>query len=146
MKSLIAALFLILSAATSAHAADVVGRWKTIDDETGKAKSIVQIFSDAGEIKGKIVKLINPDPKRLNCTKCKGPRKNKPIVGMEILWGMKKKKDDEWKGGEILDPKNGKTYSCRLRLKDDGKKLEVRGYIGFSLFGRSQMWLREKAD
>ena len=65
---------------------------------------------------------------------------------MEILWGMKKKKDDEWKGGEILDPKNGKTYSCRLRLKDDGKKLEVRGYIGFSLFGRSQMWLREKAD
>ncbi|MBI5481499.1 MAG: DUF2147 domain-containing protein [Deltaproteobacteria bacterium] len=116
-----------------------VGRWKTIDDSSGKAKSIVEIYDRGGKLYGKIIKLIlepgeDPNPK---CDKCKGDKKDKPVIGMVILEGLWRE-GDEWKGGTILDPDNGKTYRCKLKLEKG--KLKVRGYIGVSLLGRTQYW------
>lgn len=135
-QRLIFLLLLILFMPGMLSAADlssVTGYWKTIDDETGKAKSIVHIYEQNGVIKGKIVKLIeNPDAK---CTKCKGSLKNKPVVGMNIIWGVKKLGE---KSGKILNPKNGKIYT--LKLWRSGSNLMVRGYIAF--FYKTQKWLQ----
>ena len=121
----------------------IFGKWKTIDEE-GKAKSIVEITQDGDSARGRIVEILNLEKINSVCEKCKGDKLNQPIKGMEILWDLKEnKKGTEWSGGEILDPNNGKTYKCLLRPKDDGKKLEVRGYIGFSLLGRTQVWERQ---
>lgn len=143
MKKLIAFTSLFLG--LNAFAADdaVTGKWKTIDDETGKPKSVVEIFQDGEVVKGRIAQLIDPSEPNPVCKECPGDKKGKPIQGLEIIWDMHPKGDGEWADGQILDPKNGKTYKCRLRLKDDGAKLEVRGFIGFSLLGRSQLWIRE---
>lgn len=144
MKNIIL-FFSFLGLLASAQASDsVVGKWKTIDDETGKPKSIVEIFRDGDEFKGKIVELLNPSEPDPKCTECTDAKKDQPIRGMEIIWGLKESdKGTEWSGGHILDPKKGKTYKCRLRLKENGSQLEVRGFIGFSLLGRSQTWHRE---
>ncbi|PJJ67908.1 DUF2147 domain-containing protein [Chryseobacterium geocarposphaerae] len=117
--------------------AQIEGKWKTIDDETKQAKSIVEIYKKSdGKYYGKVSQLlIKPaDP---NCTVCKDDRKGKPILGMEIIRGLKKE-DDEFTGGTITDPKTGKTYKCTITR--DGDKLNVRGYIGLSLIGRTQTW------
>jgi uncharacterized protein (DUF2147 family) len=120
------------------------GLWTTVDDKTGKERSLVRIMESGGTYEGKVEKLLNrepdDDPKGL-CGKCEGERKDQPIVGMTILWRLKKD-GEQYTGGEILDPKNGKIYRARMKLLDGGKKLEVRGFIGFSLLGRSQTWLR----
>lgn len=121
--------------------AQIEGKWKTIDDETGKAKSYVEIFKKSdGKYYGKVVQLlIKPaDP---NCTGCKDDRKGKPILGMEVVRGLSKD-GSEFTGGTITDPKNGKTYKCTITR--DGDKLNVRGYMGISLLGRTQTW--QKAD
>lgn len=126
-----------------AHAASPLGLWKTIDDETGKERSYVRIVEVNGELQGRVEKLFpfpGDDPENL-CDKCEGELKNQPIVGMRILWGMKEK-GDSWKGGHILDPNNGKTYRCKMTVSEDGQELDVRGYIGISLIGRTQTWLR----
>ena len=122
-----------------------VGFWKTIDDETGKEKSIVHIWSENGTLTGKIEKLFRepgeePDPV---CDECKGENKDKPIKGMIILWDLTQD-DDWWTGGHILDPGNGKVYQCKLQTESGSDELTVRGYIGFSLLGRSQTWIRVK--
>lgn len=123
------------------HYAQIEGKWKTIDDETGKAKSIVEIFKKPnGKYYGKIVQLLIK-PENNNCVNCKDDRKNKPVLGLEIIRGLSKD-GDEYDGGTITDPKNGKTYKCTITR--DGNKLNVRGYIGFSLIGRTQTWV--KAD
>jgi uncharacterized protein (DUF2147 family) len=122
--------------------AQVTGKWKTIDDETGQAKSIVEIYEKDGKIYGKIVEILNPAKKEAKCTKCKGADKDKPILGLVIIKGLTKD-DDEWTDGDILDPNKGKLYSCTISL--DGKdKLKVRGYLGVSLLGRTQVWQRVK--
>lgn len=122
----------------------VVGKWRTIDDETGKPKSVVEITRDGDVFSGKIIQLINPSEPNPLCKECPGDKANKPIEGMEIIWGLHETKvGQEWGDGKIMDPKNGKVYKCRLRPQDNGQKLEVRGFIGFSLLGRSQTWLRE---
>lgn len=122
------------------------GLWKTIDDKTGKERSFVRITENNGVYQGQIEKLFNrqpdDDPDGL-CRKCDGERKDKPLVGMTILWGLKKA-GEQYAGGEILDPKNGKVYRAQIKVIQGGKKLEVRGYIGVSLFGRSQTWMREE--
>lgn len=128
--------FVALFFATLSYA-QIEGKWKTIDDETGQAKSIVEITKKAnGKYYGKIAQLlIKPaDP---NCTACKDERKGKPILGMEIIRDLKKD-GDEFTGGTITDPKTGKSYKCTITR--DGEKLNVRGYVGFSLIGRTQTW------
>lgn len=121
--------------------ASVTGQWRTIDDETGKTKSIVKIYqTDSGEIEGKVIEILHSDrgPNPL-CEDCPGDKNGKPIKGMVILWGLEEKSSSDWRGGKILDPKNGKVYKAKLHLREDGK-LEVRGFIGFSLLGRTQVW------
>lgn len=141
MKKIAAALMGTLLLVGLAHADEaIVGTWKTIDDETKQPKALVQITDNGGEYQGRIVKLFhNPEAK---CDQCDGDRKDKPIQGMTILWGLKKS-GDSYEGGKILDPKKGKIYSSKARLQDGGKKLEVRGFLGVSLLGRTQTWERQ---
>jgi uncharacterized protein (DUF2147 family) len=130
---------------TSALAQELspVGRWTTIDDETKKPKSVITIYEEGGKLFGKIEKLYREPNEDQNpvCDKCQGTLKNQPILGMVIMRDLKKD-DDEWSGGTILDPANGKTYKCKIAVEDGGKKLKVRGYIGMSLLGRTQHWVR----
>ena len=132
-------------AASSAWAQDAspVGLWKTIDDETGKPKSLVRITDNGGELRGKIEKLYRDAGEDQNpkCDKCEDARKDQPIVGMTIITGMKKD-GSEYNGGQILDPANGKVYKSKMSLNDGGKKLDVRGYIGLPMLGRTQTWVR----
>ncbi|QFG53798.1 DUF2147 domain-containing protein [Chryseobacterium sp.] len=117
--------------------AQIEGKWKTIDDETGKAKSIVEITKNSkGQYVGKIVQLL-AKPENNTCVKCTDDRKNKPLIGLEIIRGLNKD-GNEFTGGTITDPKSGKTYKCTI--KREGDKLNVRGYVGFSLIGRTQTW------
>ncbi len=122
-----------------------VGRWRTIDDETKKAKSIVELYESNGAIYGRIVELLGePDGgKGKICDKCPGADKGKPTVGLVFVKGMRKD-GAQYGGGRILDPNNGKEYRCNMKVVDNGGKLEVRGFIGFSLLGRTQYWYRVK--
>ncbi|MCF8361074.1 MAG: DUF2147 domain-containing protein [Prolixibacteraceae bacterium] len=121
----------------------VTGKWRTIDDDTGEVKSIVEITKKDGKLYGEIVQLFNEDPNYDPlCTECKGKLKNKKIIGMQIINGLKKE-DGEWVGDDgILDPDNGKFYDVKIWVdEDDPKKLNVRGYIAFLY--RTQTWVRE---
>ncbi len=122
-----------------------IGMWKTIDDASGKPKSLVRITESNGVVSGKIEKLFREPTEDQNpvCDKCEGELKGKPVLGMTILNGLQKD-GDSYSGGTVLDPHNGKTYKAKLTLKDEGKKLEMRGYIGAPLFGRTQTWIREQ--
>lgn len=136
----------LLFLASTAFAAEegVTGRWKTIDDETGKPKSVVVIKEENGKLFGTIERLYREPDEEQNpvCENCKGELKGKPIIGMMILRDLKPDGKNEWAGGTILDPKNGKTYDCKIALEDGGKKLKVRGFLGISLLGRTQYWQR----
>jgi uncharacterized protein (DUF2147 family) len=140
-------LMIVILAAFAAHAADPspVGLWRTIDDNTGAARGLVRIIETNGEYQGRVEKTFPKPGEDSNpkCEKCDGARRDQPVIGMTILWGLKKQGED-YNGGEILDPENGKIYRVRLKLDDGGKKLDVRGFIGFSLFGRSQIWVRQE--
>ena len=140
-KILIAAL---LVAAGSAFAQSTpAGLWKTIDDETKAEKSLVRITEAGGVLTGKIEKLLDPTKQESKCDKCTDARKDQLVLGMTIIDGAKKSADDPyWDGGSILDPNNGKTYKVRMTPADGGKKLEVRGYIGMPMLGRTQTWIR----
>jgi uncharacterized protein (DUF2147 family) len=120
------------------------GLWKTVDDSTKKEKSLVRIVESGGVYTGKVEKVIDPDaPKDAVCKDCTDDRKDKPVVGMTIIRNMKASGDkDVFEGGDILDPNNGKVYSAKLTLVEGGKKLDVRGYVGTPLLGRTQTWQR----
>ncbi len=132
-------LFLVFFS-ISMNSQSIVGKWKTIDDTTGEAKSIVEVFSKSGKIYAKVVEILDPVNKNSVCKKCSGEDKNKPILGLTIIKGLSKD-GSEYNSGEILDPNNGKSYKCALSLESKDK-LKVRGYIGFSLLGRTQYWHR----
>ena len=118
----------------------IFGKWKTVDDETGMENGIVEIYEKAGKVYGRIIEILEKEKKHFKCEMCEGEDKNKPVLGLVIIKGLKKK-GDFYEGGKITDPKNGKSYHCKMTL--EGKdKLIVRGYIGISLFGRSQTWFR----
>lgn len=122
-----------------------VGLWRTIDDETGKEKSLVRILESEGIYRGTVEKLLVNDPKSSKvCDLCLDDRKGQPILGMEIVRGVTKNSNDNslWNGGEILDPQKGKTYRVQLIPQNGGTKLEVRGYVGLPLIGRTQTWIR----
>lgn len=141
MKRALPVLLALLAVSLPAMAADSpVGRWKTIDDETGKVKSIVEITETRSELSAQVVDILQsdrgPNP---TCDKCKGNNRGKPIKGMTILWGLSPG-GDGWEGGTILDPANGKTYKSKLKLID-GDKLGVSGCVAFIC--REQVWIRE---
>ncbi|MEN8121209.1 MAG: DUF2147 domain-containing protein [Bacteroidota bacterium] len=143
INSLVLLVFLMFS--SSSFSQTISGKWKTIDDETGEEKSIVQIWkAKDGLFYGKIMKLFDESKKDNVCDKCDedDPRYNQKVVGMKIIMKMKKTDANEWTGGTILDPNNGKVYKCKLSR--DGDKLAVRGFIGFSLIGRTQTWVPMK--
>ena len=119
-----------------------VGLWETIDDDGKKVTGVVEISADAeGKLSGRLRYVVDP-PADGKCKKCPGELKNKPLIGMRIMWDLEPQGDGEWDDGEIMDPDNGKVYDCKLALLDGGKRLRVRGYLGISLFGRSQVWRR----
>lgn len=119
-----------------------IGKWTTIDDETGKAKSIVEITQASnGTLQGRVIEVLSsdrgPNP---TCDKCTGANKGKPVKGMTILWGLKPDGAGKWAGGTVLDPANGKTYKSKLQIKDGGKKLGMSGCVAFIC--REQTWVR----
>ena len=144
IASLLALTIAGISQTVLAQADPVVGTWKTIDDKTGQAKSLVKIDIVNGELQGTVIQTF-PSPGEApitHCTLCSDARKNQPIMGMKIMSGLKQDKTGYWSGGEILDPKEGKIYKVKLST-DDGKKLDVRGDIGIALIGRTQTWQKE---
>ncbi|MBB6460659.1 DUF2147 domain-containing protein [Flammeovirga kamogawensis] len=129
-------IILFLSFNSFAQETSPFGIWKTIDDETNEAKAYVEIYKDGEQMKGKIIKLL-VDPEDSICDKCPDDKKDKPIIGMEIIWDMVSN-GDQWSDGKILKPENGKTYTGKIWVEDG--KLQVRGYIGFMY--KTQTWLR----
>jgi uncharacterized protein (DUF2147 family) len=140
MKYLIAFLVVVLAFA-KASSQEVIGTWKTIDDVTGIVKSHVEIYKRDGKIYGKVAQILDRNaPANPLCKNCYGAFKNAPILGLEIIQGLEKK-GGVYKGGDILDPENGKTYTCKLWLnEEDTDQLTVRGYVAF--FYRTQTWER----
>ena len=138
------ALIALLACPLFANAQDTpVGRWKTVDDATGKVKSVVEIHrAKDGTFAGRVAEILDtkdgPNPA---CDQCKGALKNKPIKGMTILWGLKPDGKGGWNGGTVLDPENGKTYKSKLELLEGGKKLGMSGCIAFIC--RQQVWVRQ---
>jgi uncharacterized protein (DUF2147 family) len=138
-----AALIVSGSGAAGSDAASPLGIWTTIDDASHKPRALVEISEHDGVLSGRIVRLFrepdeDPDPR---CEDCTGPRHDQPVLGMTILWNMRRH-GDIWEGGEILDPEDGSVYRCKLHPVGDGSKLEVRGFIGIALLGRTQTWTR----
>jgi uncharacterized protein (DUF2147 family) len=142
MKNWMLAIGVFFLTMSTIQAQSVIGKWKTIDDETGEAKSVVEIYEKSGKLYGKVVEILRADHKKDVCSKCEGAEKNKPILGMVIISGLKKD-GSEYNGGSILDPTNGKKYKCYIEL-DSADKLKLRGYVGISIMGRTQYWTRVK--
>ncbi|WP_342593298.1 DUF2147 domain-containing protein [Ramlibacter agri] len=116
-----------------------VGLWRNIDDKTGEAKAEIRITDNGGKLTGKIEKTLKKDAKP-TCDECKDERKGQPMAGLEIIRGVSKGTGEDWEGGKILDPENGKEYTVRLTPVEGGQKLQVRGYLG--PFYRTQVWVR----
>src|SRR4029079_17049220 len=138
IKSLISLLFLTFFA-LNAYAASPMGSWRTIDDQTGQPKSIIRIYTSGGTLNGTVTKLLSGATTKI-CSACSGNLKNRPIVGMTVMYGLRQSRSNpnEWSGGNIMDPKTGKIYRCSLKVSPDGRSMQVRGYIGISLLGRTQ--------
>ncbi|MBS0556801.1 MAG: DUF2147 domain-containing protein [Proteobacteria bacterium] len=141
-----AIVLLLVAAPALAQApnASPIGMWQTFDDDTHAPKALVEIAAHGGLLSGRIVKLSratgdDPNPR---CTQCAGDRHDQPVLGMTILWNFRRD-GDAWDGGEVLDPESGDVYRASLHLLDGGKRLDVHGYIGIPLLGRSQVWDRQ---
>jgi uncharacterized protein (DUF2147 family) len=135
------AALLVPAGQAFAQADTPVGLWRSIDDETKSPRALIRIAEQGGTLVGRIEKILT-DKTDAVCDKCTDQRKDKPVQGMTILTGLKKD-GDEWSGGEILDPNNGKVYKAKLKLADGGRRLDVRGFVGVALLGRTQTWVRE---
>lgn len=122
----------------------IEGYWTTVDDKTDRVRSIVKIWERNGVVYGRIQKIFKQAGDTGICSNCPGRFRNKPILGLTIVWGLERTEPRVWSGGEILDPKSGKIYRVKMTLSPDGRRLEVRGYLGFTLFGRTQYWYRRR--
>jgi len=120
-----------------------IGTWVTIDDKTKRPRSEVKIWESHGKLYGQVVKIYPMPGDKGICEKCPGAFKNKPIKGLNIMWGLKPSGKNVWSGGQILDPKSGKIYALKITLTGAGNTLDVRGHIGISLLGRTQVWRRK---
>lgn len=146
----LACSFLFLTGASNAapkFGADLLpGVWQQVDEKTGRVQALIRISVDeAGIYRGVVEKIVpaegdDPHPK---CEQCNGARRNQPVLGMQIIEGLKRAADDTYEQGSILDPDDGTTYRLKITVLDKGTKLDVRGYVGISLFGRSQTWPRQ---
>jgi uncharacterized protein (DUF2147 family) len=145
-RTLYTLFFVFFSSFTCLSAADPspVGLWRTIDDKTQKTRGLVRVYEHEGAIFGKIEQSFDPKEANDICDKCGGDRHNKPVIGMVFLRNMKKRTATEYTGGDILDPDSGRIYRCKIDIEDGGKKLVVRGFLGISIAGRSQTWLRQE--
>lgn len=134
-------MFLLTSLFISAALAQSpAGKWVSKDDKTGKKRAIIQLNTSGNTLSGTVIR-VYPQPGDTGiCAKCPGAFKNKPVQGLQVVWGLKDKGNGEWVGGHILDPKSGRIYRAKMTLK--GNKLYVRGYVGFSVLGRTQVWYR----
>jgi uncharacterized protein (DUF2147 family) len=135
----------LMPAGAWAENASPIGLWRNVDDVSGKPRALIRITKSNGTLQGKIEKVFRAPSEDRNpkCEKCEGALKNAPVIGLAILSGLKKE-GAEYTGGQILDPDNGKIYSSKIQLTDGGKKLNVRGYIGAPMLGRSQIWERQE--
>ncbi len=140
MKTIVGFILLLLSTQFHGQSLGVIGKWNTIDDVTGKVVSVVEIFEHNNKIYGKVIEIFNPKSRNRVCENCTGNDKNKAILGLTVIKGLVKE-GNEYCNGKILDPKSGKLYKCYITLEEPDK-LKVRGYIGISLFGRTQYWER----
>jgi uncharacterized protein (DUF2147 family) len=131
---------LLLTITISINSQTIFGNWVSKNDETGKVDSVIEVYEKEGKAFAKIIEIKNPDRKTAICDLCKGDNKDKPILGLNILTGLEKD-DDEWSGGKILDPRNGKVYKCYIKL-EGSNKLKIRGYMGFALIGKTAYWER----
>lgn len=141
-KIKISILLVFLVSVFSLNAQSVIGKWKTFDDATGDAKSIVEITEKDGKIYGKVIEILNSEKKNAKCNNCPDSDKDKPVLGLYVIKGLSKD-GKEYSNGKILDPSSGKLYKCTVSL-DGNDKLKVRGYVGISAFGRNQIWTRVK--
>lgn len=132
---------LLASFSLPAWAVSPVGQWTTIDDHTKKPRARMEVWLEGNKLYGKVIELLAPDAKTICSPDAPADKRNKPIVGLTVLWGLTEH-GTEWNGGTILDPANGKTYSCILKVVDEGKKLSLRGYIFNPLLGRNQTWIK----
>ena len=144
MKKAAVAFVLATASVLAMAQATPAGLWKTIDDDGKTEKSLVRIVNTGGVLTGKVEHITDPAKADEKCVKCEDDRKDQPIVGMVIISGAKQdtEETDKWVGGMILDPAKGSSYKLILKTTDGGKKLDVRGYIGSPMFGRTQTWLR----
>jgi len=140
LQQIILTCFLIVLANITFAQDGYVGKWKTVDDNTGEAKAYVQIYEQGGKLFGKIEKVLDETKADEVCVKCNGAKKNQKIEGLVILEDLKKK-GDYFGAGKITDPENGKEYKCYIELESDSK-LKVRGYVGVAALGRTQYWYK----
>jgi uncharacterized protein (DUF2147 family) len=145
----IAAVISVAIATAAAPAAEptVAGLWEQVDENTGKAESWFKISEHNGIYEGKVVKIFSKPGEDENwvCAKCEGPEKGAPVLGLTLIKGMRRN-GLTYENGTIMDPRDGSLYRALMKLSPDGQKLEVRGYLGISLFGRSQVWNRLPDD
>ena len=136
-------LGILILVSCKVNSQSILGEWKTIDDISGNPKSILEVFETGGRIYGKVQRILEKGKENAKCIKCEGELKDKPVVGMLIINGLKNKSKNEYSGGEILDPENGRKYRCKIWLNPKNpNELKVRGYIAF--FYRTQTWMRVK--
>ena len=140
MRALLVLVVLCGSAAAQG-AVSPVGLWRTFDDKTGQETGTVRITEVGGALYGRIERILDPTRAGLSCVKCPDDRKGKPLIGLDIMRGLKRD-GDGWGGGTIVDPETGGIYKASARLADNGQKLVIHGYIGISLLGRDVTWLR----
>jgi uncharacterized protein (DUF2147 family) len=133
---------LLVAISTAINAQTIFGKWNSKNDDTGEIDSVIEIYEKNGKAYAKVVKVMDPDRQDVVCDLCEGDKKDQKILGMNILDGLEKD-DDEWSGGTIVDPRNGKVYKCYIKL-ENANKLKIRGYIGFALLGKTKYWERAK--
>ena len=141
MNKLIVGLLLIIVANQGIFAQSVFGKWRTVDDETGETRAVVEIFQQEGKVFGKVIEILNEERQDARCTKCDGKLKDQPVLGLPIIDGFSMDNEGYYRGKRLTDPVKGLTVRGKLWLDPENpNKLKVRGYVAF--FYRTQTWLR----
>jgi uncharacterized protein (DUF2147 family) len=138
MRKVIVVIILLLT--INVNGQGIFGKWESKNEKTGEVDSIIEVYENNGKAYAKIIEIKDEERQSVVCDLCEGDNKDQPILGMNILTGLEKD-DDEWSGGNILDPRNGKVYKCYIKLVKPNK-IKLRGYIGISLFGKTAYWYR----